>query len=85
MKNKSNMFALILASFLVLGACSNTTNNTPAAPEKSAESSEPADPFGRYEEPVQISISIEIDPTDNELPPGDTPLDNQYTRQIKEA
>ncbi|MEC0256821.1 extracellular solute-binding protein [Paenibacillus lautus] len=85
MKNKSNMFALILASFLVLGACSNTTNNTPAAPEKSAESSEPSDPFGRYEEPVQISISIEIDPTDNELPPGDTPLDNQYTRQIKEA
>ncbi|WP_127592925.1 extracellular solute-binding protein [Paenibacillus lautus] len=85
MKNKSNMFALLLACFLVLGACSNITNNTPAAPEKSAESSEPADPFGRYEEPVQISISIEIDPTDNELPPGDTPLDNQYTRQIKEA
>lgn len=85
MKNKSKTLALLLACFLVLGACSNTTNNTPAAPEKSAESSEPADPFGRYEEPVQISISIEIDPTDNELPPGDTPLDNQYTRQIKEA
>lgn len=85
MKNKSKPLALLLACFLVLGACSNTTNNTPAAPEKSAESSEPADPFGRYEEPVQISISIEIDPTDNELPPGDTPLDNQYTRQIKEA
>lgn len=85
MKNKSKTLALLLACFLVLGACSNATNNTPAAPEKSAESSEPADPFGRYEEPVQISISIEIDPTDNELPPGDTPLDNQYTRQIKEA
>lgn len=85
MKNKSKTLTLLLACFLVLGACSNTTNNTPAAPEKSAESSEPADPFGRYEEPVQISISIEIDPTDNELPPGDTPLDNQYTRQIKEA
>lgn len=85
MKNKSKTLALLLACFLVLAACSNTTNNTPAAPEKSAESSEPADPFGRYEEPVQISISIEIDPTDNELPPGDTPLDNQYTRQIKEA
>lgn len=85
MKNKSKTLALLLASFLVLAACSNPTNNTPAAPEKSAESSEPADPFGRYEEPVQISISIEIDPTDNELPPGDTPLDNQYTRQIKEA
>lgn len=85
MKNKSKTLALLLACFLVLGACSNTANNTPASPEKSAESSEPADPFGRYEEPVQISISIEIDPTDNELPPGDTPLDNQYTRQIKEA
>lgn len=85
MKNKSKTLALLLACFLVLGACSNTTDNTPAAPDKSAESSEPADPFGRYEEPVQISISIEIDPTDNELPPGDTPLDNQYTRQIKEA
>ncbi|MBY0161862.1 extracellular solute-binding protein [Cytobacillus firmus] len=85
MKNKSKTLTLLLACFLVLGACSNTTDNTPAAPEKSAESSEPADPFGRYEEPVQISISIEIDPTDNELPPGDTPLDNQYTRQIKEA
>lgn len=84
MKNMSKTLALVLASFLVLAACSNTANNTPA-PEKSAESSEPADPFGRYEEPVQISISIEIDPTDNELPPGDTPLDNQYTRQIKEA
>ncbi|EGG37515.1 extracellular solute-binding protein [Paenibacillus sp. HGF5] len=85
MKNMSKTLALLLACFLVLAACSNTTNNTPAAPEKSAESSEPADPFGRYEEPVQISISIEIDPTDNELPPGDTPLNNQYTRQIKEA
>lgn len=85
MKNKSKTLALLLACFLVLAACSNPTNNTPAAPEKSAESSEPADPFGRYEEPVQISISIEIDPTDNELPPGDTPLNNQYTRQIKEA
>lgn len=85
MKNKSKTLALLLACFLVLAACSNPTNNTPAAPEKSAEPSEPADPFGRYEEPVQISISIEIDPTDNELPPGDTPLDNQYTRQIKEA
>jgi len=85
MKNKSKTLALFLACFLVLAACSNPTNNTPAAPEKSAESSEPADPFGRYEEPVQISISIEIDPTDNELPPGDTPLNNQYTRQIKEA
>lgn len=85
MKNKSKTLALVLACFLVLGACSNAANNTPAAPEKSAESSEPADPFGRYEEPVQISISIEIDPTDNELPPGDTPMDNQYTRQIKEA
>lgn len=85
MNNKSKTLALVLACFLVLGACSNTANNTPAAPEKSAESIEPADPFGRYEEPVQISISIEIDPTDNELPPGDTPLDNQYTRQIKEA
>lgn len=85
MKNKSKTLTLLLACFLVLGACSNTTDNTPAAPDKSAESSEPADPFGRYEEPVQISISIEIDPTDNELPPGDTPLDNQYTRQIKEA
>ena len=85
MKNMSKTLALLLACFLVLAACSNTTNITPAAPEKSAESSEPADPFGRYEEPVQISISIEIDPTDNELPPGDTPLNNQYTRQIKEA
>ena len=89
MKKKSSLLALVLACSVVIGACSNAENNTPnqtnSPGNTNTGTSEPADPFGAYEEPVSISVGIEVDPTDNELPPGDTPLVNQYTRQIKEA
>ncbi|MFS0724925.1 extracellular solute-binding protein [Paenibacillus sp. 1P07SE] len=90
MKKKSSLLALVLACSVVIGACSNAGNNTPPnqtdTPDNNTSANmEPADPFGRYEEPVTINVGIDVDPTDNELPAGDTPMDNQYTRQIKEA
>lgn len=90
MKKKSSLLALVLACSVVIGACSNAENNTPpnqndTPDDNTSANTEPADPFGRYEEPVAITIGIDVDATDNELPSGDTPLLNQYTRQIKEA
>ncbi|MCK0473201.1 extracellular solute-binding protein [Halalkalibacter sp. APA_J-10(15)] len=58
------------------GQSSNETENT--------TSSEPGDPFGAYDETITISIAQEVDPSDTSLPEDDTPLDNQYTRSVKE-
>lgn len=90
--NKKNQGKLLLfmIMLLVISACGNVNNsskntgtngegaNTPSNAEA------PQDPFGKYAEPIKISIGMEIDPTDRSLPAGDTPLDNQYTRNIKE-
>lgn len=45
--------------------------------------SEPADPFGKYDETVVINVARSVDPTEK-LPDGDTPEDNQYTRYVKD-
>ncbi|MGP4038489.1 extracellular solute-binding protein [Gracilibacillus sp. D59] len=82
------LFLLFLA--LVLVACSDddagSESNDGNDPENSETetSSEPADPFGAYEETLTIAIGQEVDPSDTSLQDGDTPLDNQYTRHVKE-
>ncbi|WP_172255523.1 extracellular solute-binding protein [Saccharibacillus deserti] len=87
MKRKVSMTGMVLLSAaLMLGACGSPEKSAePAAGEAAAPNSEPADPYGRYDEPTTISIGMQVDPTDKDLPAGDTPLDNQYTRQVKEA
>ncbi|MEJ8303809.1 extracellular solute-binding protein [Saccharibacillus sacchari] len=88
MKRKVKAACVVaLSAVLALGACSSgsETATEPATEEEQTQSTEPADPYGSYAEPMTISIGMQVDPTDKDLPAGDTPLDNQYTRQIEEA
>lgn len=88
MFRKSLLFLLFL---LIFAACSNddtasdpSTENDTDNEENTNVSSEPADPFGAYDETITIAIGQEVDPSDTSLQDGDTPLDNQYTRHVKE-
>jgi len=55
-----------------------------AAKAVNAESAgEPADPFGAYEETIVLT-SVRSFETSEELPEGDTPEENQYTRAVKD-
>src|SRR5688572_69976 len=42
-----------------------------------------ADPFGKYEEPIVLTTVRSFE-TNEQLPEGDTPENNQYTRAVKE-
>jgi putative aldouronate transport system substrate-binding protein len=44
----------------------------------------PADPFGRYTNPISITVSTRFFATEK-LPEGDTPQSNQYTRHIMDT
>ncbi|GAE93442.1 hypothetical protein JCM21714_2526 [Gracilibacillus boraciitolerans JCM 21714] len=86
---KKLLFLLLMVFVLV--ACSNDDTASEEAAEGDTEndtgeetSSEPADPFGAYDETIKIAIGQEVDPSDTSLQDGDTPLDNQYTRHVKE-
>ena len=48
-----------------------------------AEDQSGNDPFGAYEEPITLTVGLEVDPNE-EWPEGDSPSDNQYTRYIEE-
>lgn len=82
---------LFLLFLLIFAACSNDDSASDASTDSDADneentsvSSEPADPFGAYDETITIAIGQEVDPSDTSLQDGDTPLDNQYTRHVKE-
>lgn len=80
------MLSLLLL-VLVLSACNSgdSGDGENNANESAQKNYENADPLGKYEETVKISIGQELDPSDTSLADvGDTPLDNQYTRNIKE-
>ncbi|UOQ87449.1 extracellular solute-binding protein [Gracilibacillus salinarum] len=77
----------LLLFILLFTACSNEDASKDETEDKDPSSdtpSEPADPFGVYEETITIAIGQEVDPSDTSLQDGDTPLDNQYTRHVKE-
>lgn len=93
MKNKrKNMsaVAVLLTTALLISACgSNEGSNTNAASDNGGNaagnaSAEPADPFGKYAEPVSLAVGMKVDPADKSLPAGDTPESNQFTRYIKD-
>lgn len=78
------VFIIFLSLFLV--ACTGDSKES-SSEEGSGEqqgTTGDMDPFGKYEEPITIAIGQEVDPTDTSLQDGDTPLDNQYTRHVKE-
>jgi len=88
-KPRRGLLASLAVLLFVVSACgSNSANNDNAAGEanngNAGQASAPADPFGKYEEPVTIRIGQEVDPADTTLAAGDTPEDNQYTRYISE-
>lgn len=90
--------ALLLSLFLT--ACGATGTPTPAKepaqPAATAASSgeeqpattempaaEAPDPYGKYESPVVLT-SVRSFETNEQLPEGDTPENNQYTRYVKD-
>ncbi|MCM3782298.1 extracellular solute-binding protein [Neobacillus mesonae] len=80
-------YVLIGMAFLLilLSACSNTNvaeeNKKPTAVDQGNENT---DPFGKYSETITLNYGKSVDPTDNSLPSGDTPENNQYSRYVKE-
>jgi len=88
MKLTRKWLALSLA--VILGALTACGTQPPESASETGETAQqtenaaPADPFGKYEEPVTIRVGQAIDPTDTSLPQGDTAENNQYTRHIKE-
>ncbi|SER67713.1 putative aldouronate transport system substrate-binding protein [Gracilibacillus ureilyticus] len=86
MDSKKKLWSILaIIFFFVLAACSNEeTTVEEDAEENPPTASEPADPFGKYDETITIAIGQEVDPSDTSLQDGDTPLDNQYTRHVKE-
>ena len=87
MKVKGKVFAVFALIFLlILGACSNEEagKEKDGGSDSNTTNGKDKDPFGAYEEAITISIGHEVDPTDTSLTDGDTPLDNKYTRNVKE-
>lgn len=88
-KKRKGFALLLLASVLMLSACSsNSGGNANGANGGEASSQDaqaaPGDPFGKYSAPVTLSVGQQVDPADTTLPAGDTPENNQYTRYIKD-
>ncbi len=71
---------VLIVILLLMSACTSTTENNQ---ETSQTVTTAPDPFGKYEEPVSIRIATEVEPNKSLLE-GETLLDNQYTRNIKE-
>ncbi|KRG13217.1 ABC transporter substrate-binding protein [Virgibacillus soli] len=79
------LFLLVVCLLVACAENSSTKDGGKSESENENEvSSEPADPFGKYDETITIAIGQEVDPSDTSLQDGDTPLDNQYTRHVEE-
>jgi putative aldouronate transport system substrate-binding protein len=82
-----NRFIPILAvlaavfSSTAISCGGKTSPGTASAP--GAVSPADKDPFGKYPEPVTFTTGLEVSPNE-EWPPGDSPLNNQYIRHIEE-
>lgn len=83
-RKRLSMLMLPLAVMLMVSACSSNSDTAADNEMNQSDSSSPPDPFGKYTEPVTLSVGQKVDPADTSLPPGDTPDNNQYTRYIKE-
>jgi putative aldouronate transport system substrate-binding protein len=97
---KFRLLNIIILLSLFLAACgAPAATDTPAEPvatepaeapatessatEAPAAEAPAADPFGKYEEPITLTTVRSFE-TSEQLPEGDTPESNQYTRAVKE-
>ncbi|OUS73983.1 hypothetical protein B1748_21820 [Paenibacillus sp. MY03] len=88
-----NFTLLFVLSAMLTTACTGgagkpestagTGRNTATANPEATSIVEEHDPFGRYEEPLEISIGKSLNLSDKSLPEGDTPISNQFTRYLE--
>lgn len=78
------VLSLALLLSLLLSTCSPTA--APAAPSTEAEAvpAEAIDPYGKYESPIVMTTVRSLE-TNEQLPVGDSPENNQYTRYVKDT
>jgi putative aldouronate transport system substrate-binding protein len=77
---------------MILAACGPADTSTPTAGPAATQAATavpptqapPPDPFGKYETPVALT-SVRSCETNEKLPEGDSPENNQYTRAVKDA
>src|SRR5512146_824775 len=87
---------LVMLFSLLLAACgAPAATATPAGPAATEPAQAPAataapateapapDPYGKYETPITLT-SVRSFETNEKLPDGDTPENNQYTRYVKD-
>ncbi|MBP1995998.1 extracellular solute-binding protein [Paenibacillus eucommiae] len=82
-KNFTKGLALsLIASLVFVTACSKSEDGGNTKESATPAVVKPADPFGRYDETVTLSLAKAILPEDKSLPTGDTLENNQYTRYV---
>ena len=94
MKANRKIVGLALAASLVLvSACSSNSPESSSSgagtdlssqPAATASGAPQADPFGKYAEPVTMTIGKAVPPDDHTLPEGDTVDNNQFTRYFED-
>ncbi|MBB6672520.1 extracellular solute-binding protein [Cohnella nanjingensis] len=81
----------IAISMAGLVACSNggkgaepSAGSIASAGASGTAAAEAHDPFGKYEQPLEVSVGKFLNLTDKTLPAGDTPTNNQFTRYLED-
>ena len=78
---------LLLFALAAGSAFANGSKESPQAgstmPASAVKSLGDAAAFGKFANPVQVHIGMQVDPTDRTLPSGDSAGNNEYTRYLK--
>jgi putative aldouronate transport system substrate-binding protein len=97
MSKKGLALLLVGIMLTVFAGCGSSNNNAQTGSSATSDVSsaevtastaettavqEAADPYGKYEQPIDLTIGMGFDPSDKSLAEGDTLENNQYTRYI---
>ncbi|WP_409340488.1 extracellular solute-binding protein [Paenibacillus sp. MBLB4367] len=93
-KYKAIGLSMMAVSLAFVSACSSNTETPASSPKKEEpaagvssaqpKATEKADPFGKYAQPVTMTIGKGVPADDKTLPAGDTVENNQFTRYFEE-